>query len=46
MARKPSFNFGANRKPRKSAGKKSSKSKGGGKSQAWRRYISNAAIPD
>jgi hypothetical protein len=46
MARKATFNFGANRKPRKS---KSKKSKGGkGKSQAWRAYVgvSNAPIPD
>jgi hypothetical protein len=44
-----SFNFGANRKPRKSTGKKTRKGKGGGgnKSQAWRAYVgSNAPIPD
>jgi hypothetical protein len=45
-----SFHFGANRKPRKSTGKKSRKGKDGGrgnKSQAWRAYVgSNAPIPD
>jgi hypothetical protein len=49
MARTPSFNFGANRKPRRGkSGKKSgkaSKSKAG-KSNAWRAYVgSNAPIP-
>lgn len=43
MPPKPSFNFGANRK--KSGRKKSSKASKG-KSQAWRKYISNAPIPD
>src|SRR5262249_62029276 len=50
MARTPSFNFGANRKPKKAkAGKgKGRKGKGGGKrSNAWRAYAgSNAPIPD
>lgn len=48
MARTPSFNFGANRKPKKASkgkGKKAGKGKGN-KSQAWRAYISNAPIPD
>lgn len=46
MAKKASFNFGANAKPKKAGGKKSKAAKGGGKSQAWRRYVSNAPIPD
>jgi len=49
MAKGPSFNFGANRKPRKSGKSKgkSSKSKSGSKSNAWRSYTSgsNAPIP-
>lgn len=49
MARTPSFNFGANAKPRKaksSKGKKKSTSKGT-RSNAWRAYtVSNAPIPD
>jgi len=52
MAKKASFNFGANAKPKKStkskAGSKATKSSGT-KSQAWRAYtggISNAPIPD
>jgi len=51
MAKAPSFNFGANRKPRKSKGKGGKRKKGGkgNKSNAWRAYaggISNAPIPD
>lgn len=50
---KPSFNFGANRKPRTSKGrggkgKKSKKGKGN-KNNAWRAYTgggSSAPIPD
>jgi hypothetical protein len=50
MAKDPfSFNFGFNRKPRakkkktKSAKKRAS---AGTKSNAWRKYVSNAPIPD
>ena len=58
MARKASFNFGANAKSKKSAGGKTKKgSKGGksrgasGKGNAWRAYVgapaySSAPIPD
>jgi hypothetical protein len=48
MAKKPTFNFGVNAKPRKpkASGNKSSKGKGGNKSNAWRAYTSNAPIPD
>jgi hypothetical protein len=47
MPRAPSFNFGANAKPRKSRKPKKAGGKGrGNKSQAWRKYISNAPIPD
>jgi hypothetical protein len=51
MPRKPSFNFGANARPKKAAkGKakkgKTKKGKGGKKSNAWRKYVSNAPIPD
>jgi hypothetical protein len=52
MARTPSFNFGANRKPSKAkAGKKARAGKGKGKGKggnAWRAYagVSNAPIPD
>jgi hypothetical protein len=49
MARAPSFNFGLNRKPRKSGSKrKKSTGKGrGSKGNAWRKYVvSNAPIPD
>lgn len=49
MARTPSFNFGANRKPRKSSKGKGGKGKSGkGKPNAWRKYVgvSNAPIPD
>jgi hypothetical protein len=49
VARKPSFNFGANAKPKKAKKSKKSKGKAGGKSNAWRKYvggISNAPIPD
>ena len=49
MARAPSFNFGLNRKPRKTSGKrKKSTGKGrGSKGNAWRQYIiSNSSIPD
>lgn len=53
MAKGIGFNFGANRKPKKtsagkSKGKKASKNKkGGSKSNAWRQYVSsNAPIPD
>jgi hypothetical protein len=49
MARKPTFNFGHNVKPRKTGSKKprkAGKGKTGGKSNAWRDYISNAPIPD
>jgi hypothetical protein len=48
MARKTEFNFGANRKPRKSKGGKKSKGKGGkGRGNAWRNYVgSSAPIPD
>lgn len=50
MAKKPTFNFGANRKPR--GGKKPKKASGkgrgaSGKGNAWRQYVSsNAPIPD
>jgi len=47
MARAPSFNFGANRKPKKA--KKGKKGGGAGKKgNAWRQYvgISNAPLPD
>ena len=50
MPRTPSFNFGANSRPKK---KKATKSKAGkkgrrtgNKSNAWRAYVSNAPIPD
>lgn len=48
---KASFNFGANRKPKKAKKAKSGKAKGGSrgsKSNAWRAYTggSNAPIPD
>lgn len=51
MAKSPSFNFGANRKPRKDKSKrKKSGGKGkGNKSNAWRSYTgggSSAPIPD
>jgi hypothetical protein len=52
MAKGPSFNFGANRKPKKSSKGKGGKKKTGGKgktgnkSNAWRAYVSNAPIPD
>ena len=55
MAKKPSFNFGASAKPRKTKGTQSKKSgggKGGSKSNAWRAYTgsapahSSAPIPD
>ena len=54
MAKKPSFNFGASAKSRKTkAGGKSKKggSGNGGKSNAWRAYVSapahsNAPIPE
>jgi hypothetical protein len=49
MARSPSFNFGLNRKARKTGGKrKKPTGKGrGGKGNAWRKYVvSNAPIPD
>jgi len=46
MARRPSFNFGANVKKKRKKGKKSKGKAKGGKSNAWRAYISNAPIPD
>jgi hypothetical protein len=51
MPRTPSFNFGANAKPKKakSSKRKSSGKSRGNKSNAWRAYvggISNAPIPD
>jgi len=51
MAKSASFNFGANRKPRKtsksSKGKKSGNASTSKKSNAWRAYVgSNAPIPD
>jgi len=54
VAKKATFNFGANAKAKKSGAKKSSKSKGtksGAKSNAWRSYVSapahsSAPIPD
>ena len=49
MPRKPSFNFGANVRPKKNrhTRKKSRKgSKGRSGNNAWRAYISNAPIPD
>jgi hypothetical protein len=50
MAKKPSFNFGANAKPKrnKTVKKMPKGNKGGGKSNAWRAYagVSNAPIPD
>jgi len=50
MAKSASFNFGANKKPKKSAkskGKRSAKGKTGSKSSnAWRSYVGGGPIPD
>ncbi len=46
MARTPSFNFGKLAKPKKAAKGKAKKGKAGAKSNAWKRYIGSAPIPD